>query len=223
TWSTPSRTSRGASSSSWPTGAADERPCRRLLGVLCDHLRVPPRARRGPPGVRRLPLARHGAARRRPSHGRGRAPRPAWVRAVRRGGAGGRDGDELHMAGRRAVAAPAAPGGPAARLPEGYSLCLCAGFQGRYRDEASELTVRRRKLYQQLHPLELREEKHLTEEAYGRPLERSLARSRFPLWWVVPFVVGAVWFSVVFWLVLSQQVNGLVNLVPQDCRCSPIC
>jgi type IV/VI secretion system ImpK/VasF family protein len=99
-------------------------------------------------------------------------------------------------------------------LLEVYFLCLCAGFQGRYRDEASELSVRRRKLYQQLHPLELREEKHLTEEAYGRSLERSLARSRFPLWWVAPFIVGAVGLYVAFWVVLNQQVNGLVNLVP---------
>jgi type VI secretion system protein ImpK len=100
-----------------------------------------------------------------------------------------------------------------ADLLEIYFLCLCAGFQGRYRDDPAELSSRRRKLFQQLRPLDLREEKHLTEEAYGRPLERSLARSRFPVWWVVPFVAGAVGLYVVFWVVLSQQVNGLVDLV----------
>ena len=100
-----------------------------------------------------------------------------------------------------------------ADLLEVYFLCLCAGFQGRYRDEPSELSVRRRKLYQQMHPLELREEKHLTEEAYGRSLERSLARSRFPLWWVAPFVAAAVGLYVAFWVVLNQQVNALVGLV----------
>jgi type VI secretion system protein ImpK len=93
------------------------------------------------------------------------------------------------------------------------TLGLCAGFQGRFRDEPAELSSRRRKLYQQLRPLELREEKQLTEEAYGRPLERSLVRSRFPLWWVVPFVAGAVGLYVAFWGVLNQQVNGLIGLV----------
>ena len=100
-----------------------------------------------------------------------------------------------------------------ADLLEVYFLCLCAGFQGRFRDEPAELASRRRKLYQQLRPLELREEKQLTEEAYGRPLERSLVRSRFPLWWIVPFVAGAVGLYVAFWAVLNQQVNGLVGLV----------
>jgi len=98
-------------------------------------------------------------------------------------------------------------------LLEVYFLCLCAGFQGRFRDEPAELQSRRRKLFQQLRPLELRDEKHLTEEAYGRNLERSLVRSRFPLWWVVPFVAAAVGLYSAFWVVLSQQVNSLVGLV----------
>ena len=38
-------------------------------------------------------------------------------------------------------------------------------------------------------------------------------RSRFPLWWVVPFVAGAVGLYVAFWGVLNQQVNGLIGLV----------
>jgi type VI secretion system protein ImpK len=97
-------------------------------------------------------------------------------------------------------------------LLEVYFLCLCAGFQGRFRDEPGELQSQRRKLFQQLRPLDLREEKHLTEEAYGRNLERSLVRSRFPLWWVVPFVAAAVGLYVAFWAVLNQQVNALVGL-----------
>jgi type VI secretion system protein ImpK len=97
-------------------------------------------------------------------------------------------------------------------LLEVYFLCLCAGFQGRFRDEPGELQSQRRKLFQQLRPLDLRDEKHLTEEAYGRNLERSLVRSRFPLWWVVPFVAAAVGLYVAFWAVLNQQVNALVGL-----------
>ena len=96
-------------------------------------------------------------------------------------------------------------------LLEVYFLCLCAGFQGRFRDEPGELQSQRRKLFQQLRPLDLHDEKHLTEEAYGRNLERSLVRSRFPLWWVVPFVAAAVGLYVAFWAVLNQQVNALVG------------
>jgi type IV/VI secretion system ImpK/VasF family protein len=48
-------------------------------------------------------------------------------------------------------------------LLEVYFLCLCAGFQGRFRDEAAELQSRRRKLFQQLRPADLRVEKHLTD------------------------------------------------------------
>ncbi len=100
-----------------------------------------------------------------------------------------------------------------ADLLEVYFLCLCAGFQGRFRDEPGELSSRRRKLFQQLRPLELRDEKHLTEEAYGRPLERSLVRSRFPLWWIAPFLAGAVGLYVAYWVVLNGQVNELVGMV----------
>jgi type VI secretion system protein ImpK len=97
-------------------------------------------------------------------------------------------------------------------LLEVYFLCLCAGFQGRFREEPAELQSQRRKLLQQLRPLDLRDEKHLAEEAYGRNLERSLVRSRFPLWWVVPFVAAAVGLYAAFWVVLNQQVNALVRL-----------
>jgi type VI secretion system protein ImpK len=97
-------------------------------------------------------------------------------------------------------------------LLEIYFLCLCAGFQGRFRDEPAEISSRRRKLHQQLRPLDLRDEKHLTEEAYGRNLERSLVRSRFPLWWVAPFVLGAIGLYVAFYVVLRQQVGSIVAL-----------
>lgn len=97
-------------------------------------------------------------------------------------------------------------------LLEIYFLCLCAGFQGRFRDEPEELRSRRRKLYQQLRTPDLRDEKHLTEEAYGRNLERSLVRSRFPLWWLAPFVLGAAGLYLAYYLVLTQQVNAVVRL-----------
>lgn len=97
-------------------------------------------------------------------------------------------------------------------LLEVYFLCLCAGFQGRFRDEPAELQSRRRKLYQQLRFGDQREEKHLTEEAYGRNLERSLVRSRFPVWWIAPFVLGAAGLYAAFYVVLTQQVGTIVDL-----------
>jgi type VI secretion system protein ImpK len=97
-------------------------------------------------------------------------------------------------------------------LLEVYFICLCAGFQGRFRDEAAELQSRRRKLFQQLRAPDLRDEKNLSEEAYGRNLERSIVRSRFPLWWVAPFVLGAAGAYVAFYAVLTQQVGTIVGL-----------
>jgi type VI secretion system protein ImpK len=104
-------------------------------------------------------------------------------------------------------------GGAEDELLEVYFLCLCAGFQGRFRDDREELRSRRRKLFQQLRPVDPKDEKHLTEEAYGRNLERSLARSRFPLWWLAPFVLGAAGLYVAYYVVLHQQVNGLIGLM----------
>lgn len=104
-------------------------------------------------------------------------------------------------------------GGADDALLEVYFLCLCAGFQGRFRDEPAELRSRRQKLFQQLRgAVDLRDEKHLTEEAYGRPLERSLTRTRFPLWWLAPFVLGAAGLYAAFWTVLRQQASTLVQL-----------
>lgn len=104
-------------------------------------------------------------------------------------------------------------GGAEDDLLEVYFLCLCAGFQGRFRDDREELRSRRRKLFQQLRPVDPKDEKHLTEEAYGRNLERSLVRSRFPLWWLAPFVLGAAGLYIAYYVVLHQQVNGLIGLV----------
>lgn len=98
-------------------------------------------------------------------------------------------------------------------LLEIYYLCLCAGFQGRFRDDREELRVRRQRLFQQLHVPDLRDEKYVAEQAYGRNLERSLARSRFPVWWVAPFVLGAAGLYVAYYVILTQQVSGLVGLV----------
>ncbi len=97
-------------------------------------------------------------------------------------------------------------------LMEVYFLCLCAGFRGMFRDDPNALASRRRKLYQQLGKLDLRDEKHLTEQAYGRHLERSLIRSRFPIWWVAPFVLGAALLYGAYYVVLSQQVGNIVRL-----------
>jgi type VI secretion system protein ImpK len=99
-------------------------------------------------------------------------------------------------------------------LLEVYYYCLCAGFQGRFRDDREELRARRQRVFQQLRVPDLRDEKHITEPAYGRHLERSLARSRFPIWWLAPFVVGAGGLYVAYYVILTQQVSALVGLVP---------
>jgi type VI secretion system protein ImpK len=97
-------------------------------------------------------------------------------------------------------------------LLEIYFTCLCAGLRGMYRDDANALSSRRRKLYQQIHKLDLRDEAHLTDEAYGRNLERSLMRSHFPYFWLVPFVLGAIGLYAAFYTVLTQQVGNIVRL-----------
>jgi type VI secretion system protein ImpK len=93
-----------------------------------------------------------------------------------------------------------------------YFTCLCAGFRGDLHDDPNALTSRRRKLYQQLRTLDVRNEKNLTEGAYGRLLERSFVRSRFPYWWVAPFVLGAAGLYVAYYTVLLQQVGTIVGL-----------
>lgn len=93
-----------------------------------------------------------------------------------------------------------------------FFTCMCAGFRGMYRDDPNALSSRRRKLFQQLNKLDLRDEKHLTEDAYGRNLQRTLLRSHFPFWWLLPFFAGAVALYVAYYLVLTNQVGQIVTL-----------
>lgn len=102
--------------------------------------------------------------------------------------------------------------GAAPDLVEVYHTCLCAGFRGMYRDDPDALATRRRRAYQLLKKVDLRDAEHITEAAYGRNLERSLARSHFPVWWVLPFAGAAVFFYLAFWVVLRQQVGLIIRL-----------
>ena len=102
--------------------------------------------------------------------------------------------------------------GGASELLDVYYTCLCAGFRGMYRDDPDALSTRRRRAHQLLKKVDLRDSEHITEAAYGRNLERSLARSHFPVWWVLPFAGAAVFFYVAFWVVLRQQVGLIIRL-----------
>jgi len=97
-------------------------------------------------------------------------------------------------------------------LLETYFTCLCGGLRGMFRDDPDALAARRRKVYQAIRKVDLRDEQHLTEAAYGRNLERSLIRSHFPVWWLLPFVGGAIALYVAFYVILSGQVGYLVRL-----------
>lgn len=97
-------------------------------------------------------------------------------------------------------------------LMEVYFFALCAGFEGRFRDEPGELKARIQRLVQQFRPLDLRDEKHLTESAYGRHLERPLGRRRFPFWWMLPFVLGAAGLYAAYHVILTWQVQSIVDL-----------
>jgi type VI secretion system protein ImpK len=99
-----------------------------------------------------------------------------------------------------------------ASVLEVYYLCLCAGLRGMYRDDPTALAARRRRAYQQLEKFDPRDDKHMTEAAYGRELERSLTRSHFPVWWLLPVVGGAAALYVLFYLALTQQVGYIVRL-----------
>lgn len=93
-----------------------------------------------------------------------------------------------------------------------YFTCLCAGFRGMYRDDPHALSNRRRKLFQQLNTADLQDRKHLTEEAYGRELQRELLRSHFPYGWLVPFFGMALALYVAYYVVLTRQVGHIVEL-----------
>jgi len=102
--------------------------------------------------------------------------------------------------------------GGGSELLEVYHTCLCAGFRGMFRDDLDALTTRRRRAHQLLKKVDLRDAEHITEAAYGRNLERTFARSHFPVWWVLPFAGAAVFFYVAFWVVLRQQVGLIIRL-----------
>lgn len=92
-----------------------------------------------------------------------------------------------------------------------YFTCMVAGFKGMYRDDPSALSSKRRKVFQQVNKVDLRDEKHLTEDAYGRNLQRNLLRSHFPVWWLLPFLLGAIGLYAAYYLVLLQQVGQIVE------------
>ena len=97
-------------------------------------------------------------------------------------------------------------------LVEVYFLALCAGFRGVFRDDPASLSNRRHRAFQQLRTTDLREQKQLTEEAYGRQLQRSLARSRLPVWWLVPPVLIVIGLWVAYYVILGQQVDTILDL-----------
>jgi type VI secretion system protein ImpK len=100
-------------------------------------------------------------------------------------------------------------------LLEVYYICLCAGFRGRYRDDATTLMAIRNKLFQRLSVPQLTDEVHLTPEAYGRNLERPLITRRFPFAWVVPFVAGAVGLYAAYYVILERQVDSVARLASE--------
>jgi type IV/VI secretion system ImpK/VasF family protein len=102
--------------------------------------------------------------------------------------------------------------GGSQELLEVFFTCLCAGFSGMLGDDPDALATRRRRLFQALKRAELRDEAHITEPAYGRNLERTLARSHFPFSWLLPFAGVAVFVYVALWLVLRQQVGEIIGL-----------
>jgi type VI secretion system protein ImpK len=97
-------------------------------------------------------------------------------------------------------------------LLELYFTVLCAGFRGQYNDDPTALMSIRNKLYRRLPVPQLRDEGHLTPEAYGRELERPLLTRRFPFVWLVPFFVGAVGLYAAYYIILEAQVVGIESL-----------
>lgn len=98
---------------------------------------------------------------------------------------------------------------------EVFYTCLCAGFRGRYRDDATTLMAIRNKVFQRLTVPQLRDETHLTPEAYGRDLERPLLIRRFPFVWALPFAIGALGLYVAYYVILERQVGQIEHLAQQ--------
>ena len=97
-------------------------------------------------------------------------------------------------------------------LLEVYFNTLCASFRGRYRDDPSGLLAIRNRLFHRLAVPNLRDEARLTPEAYGRNLERPLLTRRFPLAWVLPFVIAAIGLYGAYYFILERQVDDIEEL-----------
>jgi len=91
-------------------------------------------------------------------------------------------------------------------LLEVYFNCLCADFRGRYRDDPHALMTIRSRLFQRLPVPNLRDETHLTPEAYGRNLERPRITRRIPVAWLVPVVIAVIVLYAAYYFILERQV-----------------
>ncbi len=86
---------------------------------------------------------------------------------------------------------------------------LCVGFQGSHRDDPATLTALRGRIMQRLDVLDLRDEPHITPDAYGRQLERPLLTRRFPVFWAIPFVLTAIGLYAAYYITLDRQVETI--------------
>ena len=94
-------------------------------------------------------------------------------------------------------------------MMELYYTCLCAGFVGEMRADAQGLSALRNRLYQRIATIDLRDESHLTPDAYGHHLERPLLIRRFGVLWALPFVLGAIGLYVGYYVTLDRQVAAI--------------
>jgi type VI secretion system protein ImpK len=97
-------------------------------------------------------------------------------------------------------------------LLEVYFTVLCAGFRGRYRDDPHALMTIRSRLFQRLPVPNLRDETHLTPEAYGRTLERPRLTRRIPIAWLVPVLVAVIVLYGAYYLILERQVAEIGDM-----------
>jgi type IV/VI secretion system ImpK/VasF family protein len=93
-----------------------------------------------------------------------------------------------------------------------YYLCLCAGFRGCHQGDPGTVQSIRNRLVQRLPLFDLRHESHLTDDAYGRQLERPLVTRRFPFFWALPFALGAIGLWLAYSIVLNRQVDEIRQL-----------
>jgi type VI secretion system protein ImpK len=97
-------------------------------------------------------------------------------------------------------------------LLEVYFTCLAAGFRGRYRDDPATLGSIRSRIFHRLTIPNLRDETHLTPEAYGRSLERPLLTRRIPFAWITPFALAVIGLYVAYYVILQRQVGDIVQV-----------